>query len=119
MEEACYNRIARAVLANSQLVKKCIVFDDGMVSGVINEGIYVGAGSECTLSDFRKDIDSFVYDCNRELDAIDAGFRCNESDVAVSSLEDGLANLRYEFKCRFDESKIELVKTSEWIVDMV
>lgn len=119
MDEACYNRIARAVLANSQMVKKCRIYDDGLMKGIINEGIYVGAGSECTLADFRKDIDSFVYDCNRELDAIGAGFSCKEPDVAVSSLEDGLANLRYEFNCWLDESKIELVKTSEWIVDMI
>ncbi len=117
MEEACYNRIARAVLANSQMVKKCWIYDDGLIKGLINEGIYVGAGSECALADFRKDIDSFVYDCNRELDAIGAGIKCSEADVFVSSMDEGLANLRYEFECKLDESKIELVKTSEWIVD--
>lgn len=113
-------RIARSFTANSQIVKKCDIDGNGMMTAIINAGIYAGSGSERTLEDFNKDIESFVYDCNRELESIGLAGNCTAANIRiVVPGNDNLVNLKYEFQCKLDEKHIEMVKCNEWIVNMI
>ena len=107
------DRIARNIVARSQIVKKCFV-NGNQCDFHVEESSYLMDG-EYTCSELEKDIDGFIEDVNREVSMF--GLQCDRSNVRFG-IFNGLLVFTYDQKAVVvGEDAMEKIRTSEWIME--
>ena len=107
------DRIAKSIIARSQIVKKCFVNGE-QCDFHIEESSYLRDG-EYTCSELEKDIDAFIEDVNREVSMF--GLQCDRSNVRFG-ISNGLLVFTYDQKAVVvSEDAMERIRTSEWIIE--
>lgn len=106
------DRIAKSIIARSQIVKKCFVNGE-QCDFRVEESSFVQDG-EYTCSELEKDIDGFIEDVNREVSMF--GLQCDRSNVRFG-ISNGLLVFTYDQKAVVvSEDAMERIRTSEWIM---
>lgn len=103
------SRIAKRVVARSQMVKKCRILSGNIVEGVITEEIF--DGDRKNLEKIRY---GFLEEVDRELS--DIGIQTVKKGVEMS-LDNNMIVFTYKFRQRISDEQKELVMQHEWIVD--
>ena len=112
--EIC-ERMARRITARSNMVKKCVV-GNGVCSLHIEESVFI-QNNAYRCRDLESDIDGFVYDVDRELNAIDPSLQCDRGSVNVNVDRDShLFTLSYDCAVDVDAEK---VRTNEWQIERI
>ena len=106
------DRIAKGIVARSQIVKKCFV-NGKQCDFHVEESSYLRDG-EYACSELEKDIDGFIEDVNREVSMF--GLQCNRSNVKFGVSNDLLVFV-YDQKAVVGEDAMERIRTSEWIIE--
>ena len=104
------DRIARRVMAMSQMVKKCVFRPDGTVTGVIEELIYHKDGNDMAMFD-----EIFTSDVAGELNDIGVPGPL-KSGMTVSIDQGDYVKFRYKFTELADNWDLEQLRTHEWVV---
>ena len=104
------DRIARRVMAMSQMVKKCVFRPDGTVNGVIEELIYRKDGNDMAMFD-----EIFTSDVADELKDIGVPGPL-KSGMTVSIDQGDYVKFRYKFTEQADNWDLEQLRTHEWVV---
>lgn len=107
------DRIAKSIVARSQIVKKCFV-NGKQCDFHVEESSYLRDG-EYTCSELEKDIDGFIEDVNREVSMF--GLQCNRSNVKFSVSNDLLVFVYDQKEVVVGEDAMERIRTSEWIME--
>ena len=103
-------RIARRVVAMSQMVKKCAFHKDGTITGVIEELIYRKDGNDMDMFD-----EIFTSDVQDELRDINVPGPL-KSGMTLNIDQGDYVKFRYRFTELADDWDMELLRTHEWVV---
>lgn len=112
-------KIARKIMANSQMVKTGVIYPGNLVEGHITEKIYFDSYSQMKWRHFRQSIESFAYDVERELDDLGILDVFNIDDIRIFWSNEQMLAFEFVFKCKFGSSMIEKMKSSEWILKII
>ena len=103
-------KIARRVVAMSQMVKRCAFNPDGTVTGVIEEMIYRKDDNDMSMFDeiFTSDVEGELRDIN-----VPGPLK---SGMTVTFDQGDYVKFRYKFTELADDWDMELLRTHEWVV---
>jgi hypothetical protein len=107
------DRIAKSIIARSQIVKKCFV-NGKQCDFHVEESSFVQDGGY-TCSELEKDIDGFIEDVNREVSMF--GLQCGRSNVRFGISNDLLVFAYDQKAVAVSEDAMERIRTSEWIIE--
>jgi hypothetical protein len=117
MENERLTRIAKSIVGRSQMVKTCVVHDEGLCDLHIEESVF--AQDEYTYQNLMDDIEGFLYDVDRELGYVTALDKevvtCDKNKIHVCTGSDAdLMCFSYDCSIYMSDEGMERIRDSEW-----
>ena len=112
-------KIAKKIVARSQMVKRCSIDSENVLKATITEQIFLNPFTY-NFKGFVADVNDFATDVNNELKNININpINVDQIKLDISDHDDKLLVLSYQIEQTINEQQKQLIRQHEWIVDNV
>lgn len=112
-------KIARKIVARSQIVKRCSIDEQNVLKAIITEQIFLNPFTY-NFKGLKADVNDFATDVNNQLENININpINADQIKLQISDVDKKLIVLSYEIEQNINEQQKQLIRQHEWIVDNV